>query len=113
MDIYTIDEFEYGNGALTYPIGLISADEAMLGGILRASSPNTYLNTNQIYWTMSPNGFNGSIASMLVVSSSGHIGGGNDVFTTYPGVRPVINLRADVQLTGTGSQNDPFVVVTS
>ena len=113
VDIYTIDEFEYGNGALTYPIGLISADEAMLGGILRASSPNTYLNTNQIYWTMSPHGFNGSIASMLVVSSSGHIGGGNDVFTTYPGVRPVINLRADVQLTGTGSQNDPFVVVTS
>ena len=113
VDIYTIDEFEYGNGALTYPIGLISADEAMLGGILRVSSPNTYLNTNQIYWTMSPHGFNGSIASMLVVSSSGHIGGGNDVFTTYPGVRPVINLRADVQLTGTGSQNDPFVVVTS
>ncbi len=113
VDIYTIDEFEYGNGALTYPIGLISADEAMLGGILRASSPNTYLNTNQIYWTMSPHGFNGSIASMLVVSSSGHIGGGNDVFTTYPGVRPVINIRADVQLTGTGSQNDPFKVVTS
>ena len=113
VDIYTIDEFEYGNGALTYPIGLISADEAMLGGILRASSPNTYLNTNQIYWTMSPHGFNGSIASMLVVSSSGHIGGGNDVFTTYPGVRPVINIRADVQIIGTGSRTDPFVVVTS
>ena len=27
------------------------------------------------------------------------------------GIRPVINIRADVQLTGTGSQNDPFVVV--
>ena len=108
VDIYTIDEFEYGNGALTYPIGLISADEAMLGGILRTGSPNTYLNTNQIYWTMSPNGFNGSIASMLVVSSSGHIGGGNDVFTTYPGVRPVINLRSDVQITGSGTVSDPF-----
>ncbi len=111
VDIYTIDEFEYGNGALTYPIGLISADEAMLGGILRTGSPNTYLNTNQIYWTMSPNGFNGSIASMLVVSSSGHIGGGNDVFTTYPGVRPVINLRSDVQITGSGTVSDPFKVV--
>ena len=57
VDIYTIDEFEYGNGALTYPIGLISADEAMLGGILRTGSPNTYLNTNQIYWTMSSQWF--------------------------------------------------------
>ena len=32
------------------------------------------------------------------------------VYIEY-GVRPVINLKADVQLTGTGTANDPYVVV--
>ena len=107
-DIYTIDEFEHGNGALTYPIGLISADEAMFAGIpnWNSSNSNNYLYTGQHYWTMSPSYFNGSNALVFRVVSSGYLGNGS-VDIAY-GVRPVINLRADVALSGSGTTSDPF-----
>ena len=110
-DIYTTDEFEFGNGALTYPIGLISADEAMFAGIpWSGMNKNNYLYTGQYYWTMSPTRFTGSYARVFVVSSIGNLDNGfvNNTF----GVRPVINLCADIEVTGSGTTTDPFVVVT-
>lgn len=55
-DIYTTSGSSTGNKALTYPIGLISADEAMFAGIPNenSSNSNNYLYTGQYYWTMSP-----------------------------------------------------------
>ena len=109
-DIYTVDEFEYGNGALTYPIGLISADEAMFAGIpnWNSSNSNNYLYTGKNYWTMSPYFFDG-VAYVSFVDSDGFLYG-NGVYGTS-GVRPVINLRADVSLTGSGTTSDPFKIV--
>ena len=108
-DIHTIDEFEHGNGALTQPIGLISADEAMLGGIpWTETNTNTYLYTNTNYWTVSPYSY-GSRARVFYVRS----GGGlyyTVVDSTTPGVRAVINLKSDVQITGSGTTSDPFKV---
>ena len=47
-DIYTTTDSSTGNKALTQPIGLISADEAMLGGILWSGiNQNNYLYTGQ------------------------------------------------------------------
>ena len=61
---------------------------------------------------MSPSYYNiGIAARVFIVYDYGSLDGSSVSGTR--GVRPVINLRADVQLTGTGSQNDPFVVVTS
>ena len=110
-DIYTIDEFEHGNGALTYPVGLISADEAMFAGIPNWNSSNTnnYLYTGQYYWTMSPYNSSGS-ANVLQADSNGFLGSVGYVNGTL-GVRPVINLRANVSLTGAGTTTDPFKVV--
>ncbi len=110
-DIYTIDEFEHGNGALTYPIGLISADEAMFAGIPRSGgNQNNYLYTGQYYWTMSPYWYNNGYATVFRVYSDGSLV--NDVVNnTSPGVRPVINLKADTPLTGSGTTSDPFKVV--
>ena len=108
-DIYTIDEFEHGNGALTYPIGLISADEAMLAGIpnMNSSNSNNYLYTRQNYWTMSPAGYPNVFVGLVYNIGSIDSDGAN--FSN--GVRPVINLRSDVQLTGSGTTSDPFKVV--
>ena len=107
-DIYTIDEFELGNGALTYPIGIISADEAMFAGIpnWNSSNSNNYLYTGQYYWTMSPSYYNYGSASVFYVYPSGRIDN-TRVDNTF-GVRPVINLRADVSITGSGTTTDPF-----
>ena len=110
-DIYTTDEFEFGNGALTYPIGLISADEAMLAGIPNWNSSNTnnYLYTGQDYWTMSPYYFNNGNAFVFDVFSGGYLSNDN-VNWTDSGVRPVINLKSAIAITGEGSVDKPFKI---
>ena len=110
-DIYTTDEFEFGNGALTYPIGLISADEAMFAGIpWSGSNQNNYLYTGQFYWTMSPFYFSYGYAFVFSVRSDGSLNLSN-AYGTTPGVRPAINIRSDVSLSGSGTTLDPFKVV--
>ena len=110
-DIYTINEFEHGNGALTYPIGLISADEAMFAGIPNWNSSNTnnYLYTGQNYWTMSPYIYGGTLAHVFAVYSSGYLNYWYVNLTT-PGVRPVINLKSAIAITGEGSTDKPFKI---
>ena len=109
-DVYTTKESSTGNKALTYPIGLISADEAMFAGIpnWNGTNQNNYLYTGQTYWTMSPNWFDIGDALAFRVISSGYLH--SDYVTYSYGVRPVINLRSDVALTGSGTTSDPFKV---
>ena len=112
-DVYTAKESSTGNKALTYPIGLISADEAMFAGmpyVGSSSNFNNYLNTGQNYWTMSPASYSYSWASVFVVAADYGALTSTYVHESY-GVRPVINLRSDVSITGTGTVNDPFKVV--
>ena len=110
-DIYTTSGSSTGNKALTQPIGLISVDEAMLGGIpnWNSSNSNNYLYTGQNYWTMSPYYYGSTGARVFVVIISGYLNWGG--VTGMTGVRPVINIRADVSLTGSGTTSDPFKVV--
>ena len=111
-DIYTTTDSSTGNKSLTYPIGLISADEAMFAGIpiWNNSSPSNYLCTEEYYWTMSPSFFEGISAYVFNIDSSGSLVDNYYVNRTHS-VRPVINLRADVQITGSGTTSDPFKVV--
>ena len=110
QDLYTTNGSSKGNGKLTYPIGLITADEvAYAGGVYNQSNRSYYLYNTAVYWTMSPYSFNGYNAGVLVVYGGGYLFNFN--VRSVWGVRPVINIRSDVELTGTGSQNDPFKVV--
>ena len=120
-DLYTTPGSSEGNGALKVtpgnndstptPIGLITADEvAYAGGVYGSNNTSYYLYNKAYYWTMSPYYYHGR-AYVFYVYSGGYLDW--DYVNRAYGVRPVINLRSDVQLTGTGSQNDPFVVVTS
>ena len=109
-DIYTTSGSSTGNKALTYPIGLISADEAMFAGIPWSdSNQNNYLYTGQSYWTMSPYLY-GSYASVFNVGSNGDLGGNGDVDWTAPGVRPVINLKSAIAISGSGTTSDPYTI---
>lgn len=99
---------DYGNGALQYPIGLISADEAMLSGLTPTSgSTYSFLYNGQTYWTMTQAS---ASYNAYFVDSSGTLDR-NDVYNSAYGYRPVVSLNAGVTTTGTGSQDDPFVVV--
>ena len=93
------------NGKLQNPIGLTTSDEYLLAG-----RGDSYLNTETFYWTMSPYYFFDGYAYVLVVDYGGYLNSWS-VYSTAAGVRPVINIRADIQLTGTGTQNNPFKVV--
>ena len=100
-----------GNGSLTYPVGLITADEiAMAGGVNGSSNSSYYLYTNQNYWS-GPSYFNGSTtrAFEFYVGFSGGINS-YIVYSDY-GARPVISLSSKTKLSGSGTYNDIYTVV--
>ena len=120
-DLYTTPGSSEGNGALKVtpsdndstptPIGLITADEvAYAGGVVGSNNTSYYLYNNAYYWTMSPYNYS-SRARVFNVYVSGNLNGDWSVTSTY-GVRPVINIRSDVAITGTGTTTDPYKIVS-
>lgn len=108
-DLYTIAGSEDGNKALQYLIGLISADEiAYAGGVFNRSNSSYYLYTNGAYWTLSPYYFSIGNARVFYVNPYGILG--STYVNNEYGVRPVINLRGDLSVTGTGTSTDPYEV---
>ena len=109
------DKFKVSNASakLDYPISLITADEvAIAGGVYNTANSNYYLYNGQYFWTLSPSNFNTNYlqARVWFLLSSGSISGWYDV-SSYFGARPVINLKADVQITkGDGTALNPYVV---
>ena len=107
-DRFTVEDTSKGNGALTYPVGLITADEMSMGGaVYSRSNSSYYLYTGSSYWIMSPYDFNGSSAYEFFVNSNGSVG--NYLVSFSNGVRPVLSLKSDISVTGSGTQNDPFL----
>ena len=108
-DLYTANN-THGNMALDYPIGLITADEvAYAGGVYDITNYIYYLYTDYYYWTMSPSSFRSSIAREWRVASEGHLL--SDRLSGGFGVRPVINLQSDVEITsGNGTVSNPYVI---
>ena len=115
-DLFTTASSDKGNNDLTYPIGLITIDELMLAGYA-----NNYLNksaytySSYTYWTMSPSLFlvDNTTARELVLGSEGNVAQWSDVTHNWIGVRGVINLKSDVEISdGIGTSNDPFVIAT-
>ena len=100
-----------GNGKLTYPVGLITADEVnMAGGINGSVNRLYYLYSGQNYWTMSPSTFGNWLnPSTSIVTYTGTILAHETDWQN--GVRPVINLDPDkITFTGNGTMQDPYVI---
>ena len=98
-----------GNGALTYPVGLITADEvAMAGGKFDTVNKNFYLYTKIFYWTNTPS-FNDSLFN----EQSGYLFRNSyldNTPSTLSYIRPVISLVSSVKLSGNGTYTNPYVV---
>ena len=123
-DYYTVSSASSGNKKLSYPIGLITADEVMLaghaGGVFdgsynhQKSNNGSYLTTGNNFWTMTPAGgynpFGGTSwgAIVFTVNASGFVDDFNVINTN--GLRPVVNLKSGVTITGSGTKTNPYVV---
>lgn len=110
---YTVEETNFSTGALTYPIGLISADEVVMAGLVSgAENDNNYLYSGLSFWTGTPFGFyeRTNNADIFIVFSSGELSCYYSIYS-YGGIRPVISLNSDIVFTGTGVYNDPYKIV--
>ena len=106
-DLFTVRESGQGNQALDYPIGLITADEVVYaGGFGGSNNTDYYLYTNLNYRTMSP--YCHPDSAVFIVNANGFIGNGG--VRNSNSIRPVINLDANVTLSGSGTSTDPYVV---
>ena len=112
-DGYTTSS-KLGNGQLIHPVGLLTADETTFAGGLVGTSraSNHYLALGNSFWTASPYG------SFQYYDEAPHIWAMSSLVSPYiaiepNGVRPVINLRADVEFTGNGSFETPYVIKTN
>ena len=102
-----------GNGKLTYPIALITADEiALAGGRTGYKNLNFYLRTDNTYNTMSPSRFdsNEGTARVFYLYPTGALSNWSSVRYAY-GIRPVINLISNVSIkSGDGTMDNPYKI---
>ena len=108
-DSFTVSS-ENGNGKLTYPVALLTVDEATLGGLgYNGYSSSSYLNTGQYWWSLSPYYFYNNGAHEFFVRS---IGLSNHYVDVTYGVRPAIVLAHDLLVErGTGTSTNPYELV--
>ena len=111
-DKFTSKKSSLGNKALTYPVGLITADEvAMAGGVFYPEDNNTYyLYTNRVYYLGSSSMYdsNFNCAIEFTVNSSGALYGAS--VNILSGIRPVISLSSETKFSGDGTYNNPYTV---
>jgi len=118
-DLFTTSKSGKGNKLLTYPIGLLTADELMYAGL--NSGGYSYLGGNS-FWTISPNKFQiGSQWGIMFNYAYMYTGDGNSLSSksieNEAAIVPVINLKmnAKISLNGTGdpgTSTNPYIIVT-
>ena len=136
-DKFTVDT-STGNGKLTYPIALMTADEVSFAGglagkynanawyfrnakegTLTTSSDSTdasYSSTDSTYWwLLSPDGWISSRAGVFIVCGSTYPGQLGSSYVSSPhGVRPAVSLKSCVKTSGgDGSSNAPYTIEES
>ncbi len=120
-DKFTVDA-STGNGKLTYPIALMTADEiAYAGGKYSQNAPMWYYTNSTLesstgttyWWSLSPERWRTSYPFVWYVRGSGDPGNldygrVNDV----NGVRPVVSLKScTLYSTGNGTSETPYEIV--
>ena len=93
-------------------IGLITGDELNMAGLSYTSSnapeSTNYLNSVNNWWSMTPYD---SSRSARVIHVSGNWIQAETTSYLFFAVVPVINLKSDVRVSGSGTTADPYVVI--
>ena len=110
-DRFTVSS-ENGNGALTYPVALLTADEASYaGGVVNKENSTYYLYTGSLYWLLTPNSVSDRGAFMFCLHDTGYIANISSNHYYDESVRPAISLAPGTKIAdGDGSVNSPYVV---
>ena len=120
-DKFTVDT-STGNGKLTYPIALMTADEVSFAGGLWATNAQTWYYYNSAkgsstgstwWWLLSPRLWSGSRAFVFSVSGSSGLGGLSSAYVNFAGgVRPAVSLKScTLYSTGNGTSETPYEIV--
>jgi len=122
VDKYTVSDL-IGNGALDYPVGLLSGDEVIFSGYSTKNSADyKYLNNDKNFWILAPSyysiGQTGySYPELAYVYNSFYNNKeyayiSRIAISTYEyGVRPVISLKPGIRTNvGDGTINDPYQI---
>ncbi len=98
-----------GNGALTYPVGLITHHERYISSNAIASGK-----ANSYQWTMTPNKYIPRLYAYnyrMTNNGSWIMNDSRDYVTLPNGVRPAIVLRPDIEFSkGNGNYDNPFII---
>ena len=119
-DKFTADS-STGNGKLTYPIALMTADEVSFAGGLYGTNAPTWYYYNSAngsstgltwWWLLSPGNWDGSYAYVFRVYGSSNPGYLlNNNVNSANGVRPAVSLKSCVKISGgDGSANSPYTI---
>ena len=99
-----------GNGKLTYPVGLITADEITFAGLPAGESNNSfYLYTGAYYWAGSPGVFDVDFSYVFELRPVGGLFYSR-VYNRSDAARGVVSLSSESKLLGSGTYNDVYVV---
>ena len=123
-DKFTVDT-STGNGKLTYPIALMTADEvSFAGGVcFKYAKAWPWYNNNSVngsstdstyWWLLSPSDWN--VSNAVVFDVNGSLSpdalGSTFVYDTGGGVRPVLSLKSCIKYsTGDGTAETPYEIV--
>ena len=119
-DKFTADS-STGNGKLTYPIALMTADEVSFAGGLYGTNAPTWYYYNSAngsstgltwWWLLSPSSWDGSYAYVFRVYGSSNPGYLlNNNVNSANGVRPAVSLKSCVKTSGgDGSASAPYTI---
>lgn len=107
-DLFTTSTSSKGNKALTYPIGLITADEFVFSGVT-LSGGSTYLPST---WTMTPE--RQAANAEIWLGSNGYLYQRIPATASAFGASPVINIKGNVEVSsGNGTSSNPYIIKTS
>lgn len=106
------DKNTVANGKLSYPVALLTFDEAIYAGGTNLDNTDFYLFTGSEYWTMSPGVWTGSSARVGVVLGGEYDGRvcEREVSNSFD-VYPVISLKNNVLVSsGKGTETKPYII---
>ncbi len=112
-DAFTVSDEEKGNGDLTYPVGLITADEIIAAGSGKYNTKNRsyylYRGGSYFYWSISPYYiYTNGAAFLFYIFTDGRFD--YNGMNVEGAVAPVINLSAEYVSTmvGEGTMINPY-----